>query len=543
MAARILHGRGLTADQIRSWLGPGRGPLHDPFRLLGMPAAIRCLLEARARRLPVLIYGDSDVDGISAVALLAEALRAAGMPAVPYVPDRREETLGVHFAALARLTAASGACLVITADCGIASAAELDRCRELGLDCLVTDHHLPSGPLPQAAAVIDPLQEGCAYPCKDLAGVGVAFKLAQALFQAVGLPSDRDRSLLDLVALGTIADMVPLTDENRALVWQGLSVLNQSPRPGIRALAECAGLRLGALTAVDLGVRLCPALNAAGRVDDRSLGYGLLSAGSAEEAEALAPLAVRRGHERQRLTEEAFWACRTRIEQAGSGPSEVLVVASLDSSQATVAGIVAGKLAAAYNLPALVLQVSAGVVRGTLRGTSALPVYDALRSCAGLLDQFGGHRQAAGFSTGEERLGDVVGQLRRHLALSRQTAHAAMTIRADAEVHARDIDWPLYDQLQVLEPHGVGNPRPLLLCRHMRVQEANRTAGDHLRLSLGRGSASISAIAYQHGDAARDLRRNQEVDLLFSLEQHDWDGECRLRLRVQHLSSDGTAAW
>ena len=464
LVIQILHNRGISAGRLMQFLGPDRGPVYDPRRLRGMQQAVNRVLRAREQEETVAVYGDSDVDGITGAVLLVQALGMLGIKTVHYVPNRQTEPAGVNREALQWL-AQSDATLVITVDCGITSEAALREGQERGLDFVVTDHHAPPAVLPNVDAIIDPLQAGCKYPCKDLAGVGVAFKLAQCLLRAAGFPEECMQSFMDLVALGTIADMVPLVGENRALVWWGLSVLNHSSRPGLQVLIARSGLHAGSITAADVGYKLCPRLNAAGRIGNDSAAYALLTARSYEEAESYATILEQRNRERQHLTQEAYEACHEELRRSPVGAADWIVVAHIEPSASAVAGVLAGKLVEEYGLPAMVVQVCGDTIRGSLRGTTSFPILDALRSTSDLLSHYGGHQQAAGFVTEPEHLAEVTRRIRDFAASLPGAGSAFPQLRIDAELSPYDVGWQLHDQLQVLEPFGVGNPTPLFLCR------------------------------------------------------------------------------
>ncbi len=532
IVAQILDSRDTSDEEAGAYLGPDRGPIFEPRLLEDTGRAAERLLRARDARERVAIYGDSDVDGITSVALLDEALTMLGIDTVPYVPNRLEETIGVHIEPLRRF-ASDGISLVITADCSITDAGVVALCLQAGLDLLVTDHHAPCSVLPGLAAVVNPQRAGCKYPCRDLAGVGVAFKIAQELFRSAGLPDDRARSLLDLVALGTIADMVPLVSENRALVWQGLAVLNSTERPGLRMLAAQAGLSLGSISSTAVGCRICPRLNAAGFHNGSSVGHALLTAGTDEEASIALATIEQRFFDRQQLGRRVLTRCLQAVER-DAGNCDSLLAVRIERTEAPVAGYVAGKLVEKCGVAALVFHQSAGLVRGTLRAAGGCSMVDALIANREVLDQFGGHAQAAGFTAVPGVVDGLVERLRDYIACACASSPVAQ-LRIDAEVSPYEIDWQLYWQLQALEPYGAGNRRPMLLCRRLRVCDFRSVGGAHLQLTLRRGNVTLHAFAYGHARVAESLRRNAEVDLIFTLDLAERDGEPKLQLRVHDI--------
>ncbi len=535
LVTQILHNRGISADDLPAFLSPYRSYGYDPMLLRGMGAAVHRLLEARQRGELLAIYGDFDVDGITSTAVLVQACTMAGLRAMPYIPHRQSEGSGLHRVALEGL-AAQGVRLVVTADCGITSASEVGDVEGVGIDVIVTDHHSPPNVLPPALAIVDPLQPGCPYPNKDLSGVGVAYKLAQALLRAVDVPADRERSLLDLVAIGTIADMVPLLGENRVLVWHGMRVLNDTQRLGLQALIARSGLRPGTISSTDVGYRLCPRLNAAGRLDHASLGYDLIMAESYGTADLLAQRLEEKNTERQVLTQQALAAVREALARQPRADCCRMLVVHIEPWASGVMGLLAGKLVEEFGKPVVVLHTTGDEVRGSVRGTRAFGMLDALRANADLLDRYGGHELAAGFSTRPELVPLLTERLRARAANALVDADVLPTLHIDAVVPARQLTWQLYDQLQAIEPCGVGNPLPLFLCRRLRLFEYRRVGNNHLRLTVGRGSQRLSAIVFRRGDLAQYLRRNIDIDLVFSLEANDWNGYRSLQMRVRDMS-------
>jgi single-stranded-DNA-specific exonuclease len=533
IVAQVLHARNMSPAHARAYLEPSRGAFHDAGRLQGMDIAVERVMRARAAREKVAIYGDSDVDGVTSVAVLAEALGYLGVDTLAYVPNRLEETIGVHVEPLLRF-AEQGVSLVITADCSVTSEASVVQCAAVGLQVLVTDHHAPCPVVPGVLAVINPQRGDCTYPCRDLGGVGVAFKLAQRLLQTAGLPDERAKRLLDLVALGTIADMVPLVGENRALVWQGLAVLNDATRPGLRLLAAHTGLTMGSISSTDVGCRICPRLNAAGFLDGGSVAYALLTARAENEAAEAVTLIEQRFRDRQQLSRKVLSACIESIGH-GSAAADRLVVAHIDPSEAPVAGFVAGKLVETYGSAALVLHQTGDMIRGTLRAAPPGSMVDALIANKDALDQFGGHVQAAGFTAPAAGIGALIEGLSDYIGRAYASRPSAPQLLIDAEVTPYEIDWELFEQLQSMEPFGAGNSKPLLLCRRLRVHDFRCVGGHHLQMTLRRGSLMLSAIAHGHGAIAEYLRRDLEVDVVFSLDTADWNGEHTLQLRVRDL--------
>lgn len=532
--AQLLHNRGIDARKAPTFLAPQRGQTHDPFLLRDMDAAIERLLRARKDRELVALFGDLDVDGIAAVAVLAHACEMAGITSDSSFLTGASRGTNLDGQTLKDL-AARGVHLVVTADCGISDAGGASAARENGLDLIITDHHRPPECLPEAHAIVNPRQPDCSYPNKNLAGVGVAYKTAQALLSAVGANAGSDRVLLDLVAVGTIADMVPLLDENRLLVWNGMRILNQTNRPGLQALVARSGLHLGSLTSTDVSYRLCPRLNAAGQDDRGSLGYDVLMTRDGEAADLLAHRLQEKHVGRQVLTQRALDAVHSQLDIDGLAQSQRLIVARIEPWALSVMGLLTGKLVEEFGRPAVVLSEVGDEVRGSGRGTPAFDVLAALRANARLLNRFGGHEMAAGFTVDPVRVEPLIESLQRRAEQLLSEEDVQPVLRIDAEVSARDLTWSLYEELQVLEPFGAGNPLPVFLCRRLNLYEFRGVGNHHLRLVVGKGSHRLPAMLFRGGDLIRHLRRNMEMDVVFSLEANDWDGRRTLQLSVKDL--------
>jgi len=539
LVVQILHNRGVReASEVESFLAGSDGWTGDPYTMKGVPEAVERLVRAIEARELVAVHGDFDADGLTATALLTEAFGVLGARVVPFVPQR-EDGYGLNVKSLEAL-ASRGVKLTVTVDCGISSPAEVAAAREMGMDVVVTDHHRVTGPLPDAVAVVDPRQPDCQYPFKALAGVGVAYKLAQALFirqTAVTGRSfgDLERSLLDLVALGTVTDVVPLLGENRVLAIRGLAVLNQTTRPGLRELIRTSGLRLGEIDSWDISYVLGPRLNAAGRLGDANASYRLL-VGSADQAAELALALEDANRERQQVTEEMV--ARARQEVLEQLPRARLLLVAGPEYPHGILGLVAGRLAEEFARPVVVLGLDGEEARGSARSIPEFDLTAALGECRDLLVRFGGHARAAGFTV----LRSNLEALRRRLVELAEEALADRdldpTLPVDAELSLRKADLGLYREVQRLAPFGYENPAPLFLTRGLRVLEA-RAVGQyppgHLRLTVHDGSRRWGAIGFGYGALASDLP--QLVDLVYNLELDTWGGSSALRLRIRGLQA------
>ena len=539
LIVQLLYNRGITAPlDVRDFLAGAR-PEDNPFRLKGMNEAVTRLRQAIRQGELVAIYGDFDADGVTATALLVETLSALGARVKPYIPHRVDEGYGLNTEALHQL-ASEGVKVVVTVDCGIRSIEEVNYGRKLGLDIIITDHHSVGEEVPPALAVINPKQPDCRYPFKDLAGVGVAFKLAQALLRAnrrvpvtKGEVSVNEEDLLDLTALGTVADLAPLLGENRSLVKRGLERLNAAERLGLRAMIAQAGLKLGQIDAATIGFILGPRLNAAGRMDDAATSYDLLTCRSPDQAANLAQELEELNRRRQRLTLEALERAQEQAPMADES-QKLLFVAGEDFPSGIV-GLVAGRLTEEFYRPSLVVELGPEESRGSARSIPEFNITAALDQCSGLLVKYGGHAAAAGFTVANDNLEALQERLKELAAEQLEGVELTPTLLIDAEVELSEMDWATQALLTQLEPCGYANPAPLLLSRRAIVRDARAvgTDGGHLKLSLSDGQARWGAIAFRQGQWAGQLPPH--IDVVYSLEINEWRGEKQLQLNVKDL--------
>jgi single-stranded-DNA-specific exonuclease len=542
LVVQILYHRGVReADSMHRFLAGDAGD-DNPFRLRGVAESVARIREAIRRQEPIAVYGDFDVDGVTATALLVGVLESLGGRVVAYIPHRQREGYGLNVAALDRL-ADQGVRVVVSVDCGVRAVSEINHAARRGLDMIITDHHTPPDQLPPAYALINPRQPGCDYGFKALPGVGLAYKLAQALLRVqrnVPLPTTRsavdEESLLDLVALGTVADLAPLQGENRALVRRGLAVLNQAERVGVQALLAVAQIQPGHVSADTIAFVLGPRLNAAGRLADAKLAYELLSTRDPERARELAAELDARNRERQQLTEEAL--TKVLDEIAGHENDYFLMAGSEDIAPGVV-GLVASRLTEQFYRPSLVLHIGDEVSHGSARSIEEFVIIDALTEVADLFTRYGGHAHAAGLTIPSEHL-DILRE--RLLAIAtRELADVDLTPRLDV-----DADWPLgqlkpstFQALTQLEPFGKSNPPPLLLARDVALREyrAVGETGDHLWLKLEHNRVIWDAMAFGQGHWAADMP--ERIDIVYTPKIEEWEGQLRLRLEVEDLRPTG----
>jgi single-stranded-DNA-specific exonuclease len=540
---QVLFNRGYaSAAEASLFLAAQPGFDPDPYQLTGLGTAVERIQSAVQRGEPVAIYGDYDVDGVTATALLVQTLQALGGRVRGYIPNRFDEGYGLNVEALEALHA-EGVRLVVTVDCGIRSPAEAAHARAIGLDLIITDHHHPGEELPRALAVVDPKQPDDGYPDKDLAGVGVAYKLAQALLAggpAGGPASLTPEALLDLVALGTVADLAPLTGENRGLVRRGLGAMRQTTRQGLYSLANLAGLDLQGLNAGHIGFVLGPRLNAAGRLDSALAAFELLTTGDVFRAGQLAQQLEIQNRERQALT-------RQTQEQAGTlalaqDPEACLLFAAHPDFNPGVVGLAAARLAESHYRPAVVAAVDQETTRGSCRSIPEFHITDALDQCADLLVRHGGHAAAAGFTVRNENLPELVRRLKDIARAELSGLDLRPTRTADAEVPLSDLKPELLVDLEYLEPTGYGNRGAVFVSRDLKVTSARAVGADsrHLKLAVTDGRVTFDAIAFRQGNWVTEKKMPSRVDLLYSFEINEYNGKKTLQLNVQDLKPAGT---
>ena len=546
---QVLYNRGVTdPSDLAAFLGR-ESSAANPFDLPAMHAAVTRLRQALRIGEPVAVYGDFDADGVTATALLVQTLQALGGQAQAYIPHRVDEGYGLHEEALTKL-AHDGVRLVVTVDCGVRARDEVAHANRLGLDVIVTDHHSVGPQLPEAVAVVDPKRNDSHYPFEELAGVGVAYRLAQALLRSQRQTPVNSREvrlkeedIVDLVALGTVADLAPLLGENRTLVHRGLERLNHMERPGIEALARQADLQPGQVNAATIGYVLAPRINAAGRMAHAEVAFQLLNTQYPAEAERLAAELERLNRERQQLTRETQELARQLALDTADG-SPLLFAASPDF-QAGIVGLAASRLLDEFYRPAVVVEVGERVSHGSCRSIPEFHITEALDRCADLLLRHGGHAAAAGFTVRNEHLDELAGRLRSLSTEQLADAELRPVLAVDAQVELSQMSWELQRELAQLEPCGYANPHPLFLSQNVPVQ--NRRAvgsdGQHLKLWLSDGQTTWDGIAFRQGEWADKLP--DQVDLVYHLEINEWNGQRRLQLNVQDIrpaGMDDTAA-
>jgi len=529
---QLLYNRNIVdPSEIRDFMG-GNWQEPDLYLLPDMERAVDILIRTIARGEKIAVYGDFDADGVTATALLTQVLEGLGADVIHYIPPRADG-YGLNLGALRQLYAAQVR-LVVTVDCGVRAVKEIEQARR-GLEFIVTDHHDVGPALPFASAVINPKRRDSEYPFSDLAGVGVAYKLAQALTREAeqrGMPSHVDEgTLLDLVAIGTVADLVPLLGENRSLVQHGLEVVNEARGEGIRALLRVAGLRPGAVTASSIAFGLGPRLNAAGRLGDASLSYELLVSDDPVQADQLAARLNEQNRQRRALTEQSYRLAEQLALARGEVPA--LLYAGHPTFADGVVGLVAGRLTEAYYRPAVVVEQGSEISKGSCRSIAEFDITAALDECSDLLLRHGGHKTAAGFRVPSDQLDALIQRLSEIAERELGGLALAPVLKIDAEVSLSEMSWETMGCLEKLEPCGHQNPAPLFLSRGVPLTEARAVGseGKHLKLTLAAEAEPRDAIAFRLGDRADEV--GERMDLVYHLEVNEWNGSRSLQLNVQ----------
>jgi single-stranded-DNA-specific exonuclease len=535
LVARLLVQRGLEEPAAaQAFLHPSLSQLHSPELMAGMREAVTRLRRALEQHEKILIYGDYDVDGTMAVVVLLTALRMMGAEVEAHVPHRLTDGYGMRVPVVEE-AAANGFRVVISVDTGIREHEVLARARELGVDCIVTDHHLPDGHLPPACAILNPRRPDCNYPEKSLAGVGVAFKLAQALL-GDRMTKRLLQSFLKVVAIGTIADVVPLLGENRVIARFGLEALRQPAQAGLAALLELSGLAGKQISASDVGFRIGPRLNAAGRMENARDVIDLFTLPDPIRTREIAERLERLNRERQRVEEEILRAILAELEQRTEISDQYTLVLAGEGWHRGVIGIVAQRVAERYHRPVLVIGIEDGVGVGSGRSIKSFHLLDGLTSVGDLFQRFGGHAQAAGFAIAKEHIPELTRRFEVYAHEVLTAADLEPVLRVDAAVNLADVDWPLYEQMIQLEPFGMGNPTPVFGACGARLLTAPRILQEkHLKLRVEAGPRAMDALGWGWAARTPRLEPGQQLDLAFTLEKNNYQDMASLQLIIKDL--------
>jgi len=539
---QILFNRGMGTDaEARAFLRAQPNFNPDPFQLTGMQTAVDRIQYALAHQEPIAIYGDYDVDGVTATALMVEALQKLGANVRGYIPNRFDEGYGLNTDALDSLKA-DGVKLVITVDCGIRSPNEALHAQTIGLDLIISDHHHPDGlNLPPALAVINPKQHGDIYPDKDLAGVGIAYKIIEALVSVQqSAISFQLEDLLDLVALGTVADLAPLVGENRVLVRKGLKQIRETKRQGLFSLAGVAEMKIDKVTAGNIGFMLGPRLNASGRLESALASFELLTTTDFMRAGQLAQQLDVQNKHRQTITK----SMQKQAEEIAMSedPEAFLLFAAHEEFNPGVVGLAASRLTEVYYRPAVVAAKNSEETRGSCRSIPEFHITDALDLCKDLLIRHGGHAAAAGFTVKNENLPELVARLKSIARDQLGGKDLRQTLSADMEVSLAELNFEVLKHLEYLEPTGYGNPEAVFVSRNVKVKSSRTVGADakHLKLTLeDERGATFDSIGFRLGHL-RDTLPGR-VDVMYHFEANEWNGKRSLQLNLKDVKAAGIA--
>jgi single-stranded-DNA-specific exonuclease len=535
LIAQLLYNRGISQPaQLETFLSGDKRLAGDPSRLPDIEPAVARIYRALLSGETIAIYGDFDADGITGTAILVQGLTKLEGKTVPYIPHRLTEGYGLNVTALENLHK-QGVSLVITVDCGITALEEAERARRLGLDLIITDHHSTLPEMPSAVAIINPKRADSDYGFSELTGAGVALKLLQALFQNLGKEGQLDE-LMDLAAIGTVADIAPLSGENRYLVKEGLKLMNTTPRLGLGEIISQTGLKPGNLSAESISWTIAPRLNAAGRLAHAMTSYKLLMTESPQEARDLASWLEEKNAERQRLTTRVLAIAREQI--AAKGVSPLLVAADKDYPLG-IAGLIAGRLADEFYRPAIVVRTGETVSSGSGRSIPEFNIIEALTQCRELFSHFGGHSQAAGFTLPTQNLPQLEERLAQLAAEQLGGADLRPQLNIDAQVALPDLSGDTFSTIQQLAPFGRGNPSPTFLSQRAEVIDC-RTMGngaEHLRLKLKQGGTVWDGVGFRLGGYLGEV--SPQLDIVYNLEIDRWGNKERLRLNLVDFAPPG----
>ncbi len=538
--ARILLQRGVdNFEKARVFFRPDLEALHDPFLMKDMDVAVERLHQALQSGEKILIYGDYDVDGVSSAALLYLALsRLVGPKVSYYIPDRLTEGYGLSNVGI-DYAAQQGVSLIVSVDCGVTAINEVKYANEVNVDVIVCDHHQPGDELPPAVAVLDPKRPDCSYPFKELAGVGVGFKLLQGLYQKLNLPVSELDEFLDIVAIGSCADIVPLVDENRILVRHGLDRINYNPRYGVKALMETSGLDKREVTVGLVVFILAPRINAVGRMGDARRAVQLLTSNSLQKAREMARELEKENRTRRNVDETTFKEAQEIVETRLDPQNDYAFVLYKREWHPGVIGIVASRIVEKYYRPTVMISVIDGIGKGSARSIRNFNIYEAIKECSHLLTDFGGHKYAAGLTIKEENIPQFVECFKKVARERISPPDLIPQIQIDAEASLADFDERLVRLLKLMGPFGPMNLRPIFFSRDLRVVGEPMIVGNnHLKMRLSQNGKEFDAIGFNLGDRIDQIQLNGGVlDCVYVVEENNWNGRKELQIRIKDLKT------
>lgn len=536
--ARVLCGRGLSSfEECRSFFNPSIDQFNDPFLFSSMERAVARIVKAMEANEKIVVHGDYDVDGITSTVLVVRVLRSLGAQCDYYLPNRLTDGYGISVDGV-RNIAGSGATLMITVDCGISAVNEIAAASNLGLDCIVTDHHEAHHDIPRAYAIIDPKVPGCTYPFEHLAGVGVALKLCQAIAIYFKRPEDLWQRYLDLVALGTAADIVPMVRENRVITSLGFERMSSDTVCGLRELMDQQGLWGRRISTSNAVFQIAPCINAAGRIGDPDIAVKLLLTDNRDEARELASQLRSANLERRELDAAVALEAQSWVENNADPAVDFGIVAGGANWHAGVIGIVASKIVERYHRPAILFSVGPdGYARGSGRSIPSVHLLDALNNCSDLLEGYGGHAAAAGMTIKSALIGEFRARFNGIIRSMTVPEDFVPVVTADAEAGIPAVTPKLFRIIKRMEPFGPGNMRPVFLARDVRHRTSPRLAGKtHLKMSLVEDGIALDAIGFNFGDRYQEVKNASSISVAYTVDQNEWNGSTTLQMKVKGIS-------
>jgi len=534
--AAVLANRNFSdPEAIDRFFNPSIDNLYDPFLMTDMRKSVDRLEQAIMNKEKVMICGDYDVDGTTATSLLFLSLREIGLTTFYYIPDRDKEGYGLSKHGI-DYAIQEGASLIITCDCGINADSEIEYANQNHIDVIVTDHHEPSETLPPAIAILDPKREDDSYPFKDLCGAGVAFKLLQGFLIANNLPAENIYRHLDLVSIGTAADIVAILDENRTLVAKGLEVLNASQKIGVQALLKVSGFENKTLNVVNIVFGLAPRINAAGRLGEATRAVRLLTSFNKDESNTLSAELEQENKNRQNIERETINSAILQLNATHDLDNDKIFILSDTTWHHGVIGIVASKLKETYNRPVVMIAFQNGIGRGSARSVHGFDLYAAFRQCSDLLDNYGGHKMAAGLTISEKNLPAFISRMKDIAAKSITDEMLFPGIYIDTEIRFSEIDQEVLDYLNKMAPYGPGNMRPVFVARDLQIYGMPRIVGEqHLKFKVSKDRTVFSAIGWKMGEFYEMLISNRLLDMAFVIEENEWNGNKEIQLSIKDI--------
>ncbi|MBU0509778.1 single-stranded-DNA-specific exonuclease RecJ [bacterium] len=535
--ARILINRGIeTPEQVERFFNPSNTHLHDPFLMADMDKAVERIIQALERRERIAIYGDYDVDGITAASMLYLFLKDLGGDVVSYIPDRQNEGYGISDSGIQEL-ARGGAALIVSVDCGITSINEAKIATSQGIDLIITDHHEPGDAIPEALAVCDPKREDCGYPFKELSGVGVAYKITQGMIRRLHLDDEYSEKYLDLVALGSAADIVPLVDENRVFVKLGLEKINTVPEVGLASLIETACIKAGKIEVGDIVFGIAPRINAVGRLGSALRAVKLLTTRDRASSRDIAMVLEDENRRRKDIDNTTLEEAVSEIERTMNPADARSIVLARDGWHPGVIGIVASRLIERYYRPTVMITIENGQGKGSARAIAKFDIYLALKACSDLLEQFGGHKYAAGLTIAAPNIPAFRERFEQVCREMIPEEDLVPKVRIESEISLDEITPEVVASLKRFAPFGPKNNRPNFFSRGIDVLDVPRIVGsNHLKFRAGQGGVNFEAIGFNLGSRLPRLANgSRPIEMVYAIEENEYNNRKTIQLRIKDL--------